>query len=52
MSVWRVPLAYAFLGAGFAGTTLFAQVYRYRQVSPLWSRYSISWFRKMCLLAW
>jgi glucan phosphoethanolaminetransferase (alkaline phosphatase superfamily) len=43
MSVWRVPLAYAFLGAGFAGTTLFAQVYRYRQVSSPVQRQQTKW---------
>src|SRR5215203_6548121 len=43
MSVWRVPLAYTFLGAGFAGTTLFAQVYRYRQVSSPAQRQQTKW---------
>jgi hypothetical protein len=37
------PLAYAFLGAGIAGTTLFAQVYRYRRVSSPTQRQQTKW---------
>jgi hypothetical protein len=37
------PLAYAFLGAGFTGTTLFAQAYRYRWVSTPAERQQTKW---------
>jgi hypothetical protein len=37
------PLAYAFLGAGFTGTTLFAQSYRYRRVSSPTQRQQTRW---------
>ena len=37
------PLAYAFLGAGLAGSTLFAQVYRYRRVSNVAQRQQTKW---------
>jgi hypothetical protein len=37
------PLAYAFLGAGFTGTTLFAQAYRYRRVSSPTQRQQTKW---------
>jgi hypothetical protein len=37
------PLAYAFLGAGFTGTTLFAQAYRYRRVSSPIQRQQTKW---------
>jgi hypothetical protein len=37
------PLAYAFLGVGLAGSTLFAQVYRYRRVSNVAQRQQTKW---------
>jgi hypothetical protein len=43
LPVFGHPLAYAFLGAGFAGTTLFAQVYRYRRVSNPTQRQQTKW---------
>ena len=43
LPVFGHPLAYAFLGAGFAGTTLFAQVYRYRRVSSPIQRQQTKW---------
>jgi hypothetical protein len=38
-----VPLASALAGAGFGGTTLFAQVYRYRRVSDPSQRQQTKW---------
>ncbi len=37
------PLAYALLGAGFAGITVFAQIYRYRRVSNTTQRQQTKW---------
>jgi len=37
------PLAYAFLGVSLAGSTLFAQVYRYRRVSTPTQRQQTKW---------
>jgi hypothetical protein len=37
------PLAYALLAASFAGTTLFAQIYRYRRVSSPEQRQQTKW---------
>jgi hypothetical protein len=43
LPIFGHPLAYALLGAGFAGTTLFAQVYRYRRVSTPTQRQQTKW---------
>jgi hypothetical protein len=43
LPIFGHPLAYAFLGAGFAGATLFAQVYRYRRVSSPTQRQQTKW---------
>ena len=43
LPIFGHALSYAFLGAGFAGTTLFAQVYRYRRVSSPIQRQQTKW---------
>ena len=43
LPVFNHPLAYAFLGAGLAGTTLIAQGYRYRRVSTPNQRQQTKW---------
>jgi hypothetical protein len=43
LPVFHHPLAYAFLGTGLAGTTLFAQVYRYQRVSTPTERQQTKW---------
>jgi len=43
LPVFGHPLAYAFIGAGFAGVTVYAQVYRYRWVSSQTQRQQTKW---------
>jgi hypothetical protein len=43
LPIFGHALSYAFLGAGFAGSTLFAQVYRYRRVSSPIQRQQTKW---------
>lgn len=49
--VFGHPLGYAFLGVGLAGSTLFAQVYRYRRVSNATQRRQTRWVVFGILLA-
>ena len=43
LPIFGHPLAYAFLGASFAGATVYAQVYRYRRVSSPTQRQQTKW---------
>jgi uncharacterized membrane protein YkvA (DUF1232 family) len=43
LPVFGHPLAYAFLGAGVAGASVYAQVYRYRRVSSPTQRQQTKW---------
>ena len=43
LGVFRHPLAYPLVGTGFAATTLFPQIYRYRWVSDTSQRQQTKW---------